>query len=48
MHENGCPWDLLTCSNAAFYKRWDCLQYMVDNKCPGWKWHAKYYAEHLR
>ena len=48
MHENGCPWDSLTGSRAADYKRWDCLQYMVDNKCPDWEIFAKEYAEHLR
>ena len=23
------------------YKRWDCLQYAVDNKCPEWETYAK-------
>ena len=36
LHENGCPWNVNTCYFAAEYKRWDCLQYLVDNKCPGW------------
>ena len=26
-----------TCLYAAYYKHWDCLQYAVDNKCPGWE-----------
>ena len=30
------------------YKHWDCLQYAVDNKCPGWEDYAEEYAEHLR
>ena len=29
-------------------EHWDCLQYAVDNKCPGWKEYAKRHAEHLR
>ena len=29
-------------------KHWDCLQYAVDNKCPGWEKYAEEYAEHLR
>ena len=33
---------------AAHYEHWDCLQYAVDNKCPGWKFHAEEYAKHLR
>ena len=33
---------------AAKYKRWDCLQYLVDNKCPGWEDIRREYAEHLR
>ena len=33
---------------AAHYKHWDCLQYAVDNKCPGWERYAKEHAEHLR
>jgi hypothetical protein len=52
VHENGCPWDSGTCSyasmNVGYYKNWDCLQYAVDNKCPGWKSYAKRHAEHLR
>ena len=30
------------------YKHWDCLQYAVDNKCPGWEIYAEEYAKHLR
>ena len=48
LHENGCPWDSYTCYYAALYKHWDCLQYAVDNKCPGWEKYAENYAEHLR
>ena len=29
-------------------KHWDCLQYAVDNKCPGVGGYAEEYAEHLR
>jgi hypothetical protein len=48
LHENGCPWDSDTCRYAANYKRWDCLQYAVDNKCPRWEKYAEKYAKHLR
>ena len=41
LHENGCPWDELTCQYAALYKHWDCLQYAVDNKCETWEYHAE-------
>ena len=34
--------------HAACYKHWDCLQYAVDNKCPGWETYAKRHAKHLR
>ena len=33
-----------TCYYAADNKHWDCLQYLVDNKCPGWEIYAKNYA----
>ena len=32
------PLGLHTCYCAASYKRWDCLQYAVDNKCPEWEY----------
>ena len=48
LHENGCPWDSDTCMYAATFEHWDCLQYAVDNKCPGWERYAKKHAEHLR
>ena len=41
LHENGCPWDWGTCYYAADNKRWDCLQYAVDNKCAKWEIYAK-------
>jgi hypothetical protein len=44
LHENGCPWNEYTCLSAAIYKHWDCLQYAVDNKCPGWERYAEKYA----
>jgi hypothetical protein len=37
-----------TCRHAAFNEHWECLQYAVDNKCPGGVSYAEYYAEHLR
>ena len=48
LYENGCPWEpFFTWQHVAFHKHWDCLQCMVDIKCPGWKYYAKKYAEHL-
>ena len=43
LRANGCPWDEDVCIRAAEHKHWDTLQYLVDNKCPGWS----QYAEHL-
>jgi len=34
--------------HAAQRKHWDCLQYLVDNKCPEWEHYAEKYAKHLR
>ena len=48
LHENGCPWDDMTCWHAAQQKHWDCLQYAVDNKCRAWERYAEEYAKHLR
>jgi hypothetical protein len=48
LHENGCPWDRNTYWYAADRKHWDCLQYLVDNKCPRWEMCAEEYAKHLR
>ena len=42
LFEKGCP------INAATLYHWDTLQYLVDNKCPGWEKAAIKYAEHLR
>jgi len=50
LHENGCPWNDKydnTCLNAAYYKHWDCLQYLVDNKCPEWELCAQWYSKDL-
>ena len=46
LRANGCPWDEDACRRAA-RGHWDILQYLVDNKCPGWKEAAIQYAEHL-
>ena len=49
LYENGCPWDsFFTWQHAAHNKHWDCLQCMVDIKCPGWELYAEKYAKHLR
>ena len=33
-HENGCPWDRFTCSNAAEGGHLDVLKYAHENGCP--------------
>ena len=48
LHENGCPWNSYACCCAADNEHWDCLQYMVDNKCLEWEIFAEEYAKHLR
>ena len=48
LHENGCPLHGQACYYAASSKRWHCLQYLVDNECPGWEEYAEKYADHLR
>ena len=47
LHVNGCPWDEKACLFAGARTHWDILQYLVDNKCPGWEKAAITYAEHL-
>jgi hypothetical protein len=34
-HENGCPWDKLTCIYATKSGHLDCLKYAHENGCPG-------------
>jgi len=31
-HENGCPWDEKTCSDAAYHGHLDCLKYAHENE----------------
>jgi hypothetical protein len=33
-HENGCPWDEKTCSEAAAGGHLECLRYAHENGCP--------------
>ena len=33
-HENGCPWDEVTCSEAAENGHLECLKYAHENGCP--------------
>ena len=33
-HEKGCPWDEVTCSNAAKNGHLKCLKYAHENGCP--------------
>jgi len=55
LHENGCPWTGALvqpqrgrAQDAAKHKHWDCLQYLVDNKCDECWYYAEQYAKHLR
>ena len=32
--ENGCPWNAVTCSNAALNGHLECLKYAHKNGCP--------------
>jgi hypothetical protein len=34
LHENGCPWDERTCTEAAQGGQLECLRYMHENGCP--------------
>ena len=36
-HENGCPWDKKTCSEAALNGHLECLQYAHENGVLGTK-----------
>ena len=40
LHENGCPWDEVTCRVAAEYGHLECLKYAHENGCPwgGRRW----------
>ena len=42
LHENGCPWDEKTCSNAAKNGHLECLKYARKNGCP---WNEKTCSE---
>ena len=37
LHENGCPLEEQAFRYARAGGNWDCLRYLVDNKCPGWE-----------
>ena len=42
LHENGCPMSDEACSEAACSEAadngsWECLKYLVNNKCPNWE-----------
>ena len=47
LHEIGCPLDEEALYYASWTGAWDCLRYLVDNKCPGWKHFAESYAHRL-
>ena len=48
LHENGCPLEWQAIYFAVEGEHWHCLQYLVDNECPGWEDYAEKYADHLR
>ena len=37
LHENGCPMSATACIAAVDNIAWECLKYLVDNKCPDWE-----------
>jgi hypothetical protein len=37
LHENDCPWDWRACYNAYEIDRIDCLNYLIEQKCPEWE-----------
>ena len=47
LHENGCEMDRGACYYAANGEHWDCVRYLVNNKCPGWEHFAELYAHRL-
>ena len=40
LHENGCPISDEACYEAAENAAWECLKYLVDNKCPDWEYYV--------
>jgi len=34
LHENGCPWNEMTCECAAAFGHLDVLKYAQENGCP--------------
>ena len=44
----GARWQGKRAITPLSCERWHCLQYLVDNKCPGWEEYAEKYADHLR
>jgi hypothetical protein len=45
LHENGCPISDVACSEAAENEAWECLKYLVDNKCPQWVYYVNIIPE---
>jgi len=37
LHENDYPWSSYTCSCAHSHNHVDCLNYLIEQKCPGFK-----------
>ena len=37
LHENDCPWDSVACSYAHENNHDDCLNYLIQQKCPGFE-----------
>ena len=46
LHENGCPWDIRTCSWAALYGHFECLKYAHEKGCPWDEWTCSWAAEY--
>jgi membrane-associated PAP2 superfamily phosphatase len=37
LHEHHCPWDSMTLGEAHTCNQIECLNYAVEQRCPGWK-----------
>ena len=44
----GARWQSKRAITPPHPNSWHCLQYLVDNECPGWEEYAEKYADHLR
>jgi hypothetical protein len=48
LHENGCPWDPVTCLYAAHGGHLPALQYLHENGCPWNSYTCRFAATYER